>query len=197
MTNFYNSASYKNKVINLLIRNENFVKLVNPTPNKCEELDIVDVLIGGKWIINGKEYREQGHVFDYNFVNDTIREEKTFVFVDTDIDSVRDNMFTDFNLYICIFTDKDLVRITDKTIPTAKEVKEMGCFASTYANRIDALCDVVDKILNGTNQLNGLGKVQPAVRGYATTYCPNSNYYGKCLKYKVTNYNDTGDECES
>ena len=98
MTNFYNSASYKNKVINLLIRNENFVKLVNPTPNKCEELDIVDVLIGGKWIINGKEYREQGHIFDYNFVNDTIREEKTFVFVDTDIDSVKDNMFTDFNL---------------------------------------------------------------------------------------------------
>ena len=59
-------------------------------------------------------------------VNDTITDKKTFVFVETDIDTVRDDIFTDFNLYICIFTEKELVRITDNSIPTVNQIKEMG-----------------------------------------------------------------------
>jgi len=154
------------------------------------------VLIGGTWFVNGKEYKEQGHIFDYNFVNETTTDKKTFVFVETDIDTVRDNIFTDFNLYVCIFTSKDLVRITNETIPTVKEVKDMGYFASTYANRIDVLCDIVDRILNGTDKIQGIGDVQPASRGYVTMYCPNNNYYGKCLKYNISNLNEIEDECE-
>lgn len=195
MANLYYAASYKNKIVNLLLRNKNFIKLINPKPSECEDLDIADVLIGGVWFINGKEYKEQGHIFDYNFVNETTTDKKTFVFVETDIDAVRNNMFVDFNLYICIFTSKELVRLTSETIPTVKEVKDMGYFASTYANRIDVLCDIVDRILNGTDKIQGIGDVEPASRGYVTMYCPNRNYYGKCLKYKISNYSDGGDEC--
>ena len=54
MTNLYNSAAYKNKIINLLLRNKDFVKVVNPSPPDSDELDIADVLIGGEWIINGR-----------------------------------------------------------------------------------------------------------------------------------------------
>ena len=195
MANLYYAASYKNKIINLLLKNNNFIKLINPTTSECEDLDVVDVLLGGKWFINGKEWNEQGHVFDYNFVDKTTVDKKTFVFVETDIDSVRANMFTDFNLYVCIFTDKSLVRLTSETVPTVNEIKEMGYFAGSYANRIDVLCDIVDRTLNGTNKIAGIGDVEPASRGYVTLYCPNNNYYGKCLKYKISNYNDSGDEC--
>lgn len=195
MANLYYAASYKNKIINLLLRNKNLIKLVNPTPSKCEDLDIIDVLIGGEWFINEKKWEEQGHIFDYNFVEDTTTEEKTFIFVETDIDNVRDNIFTDFNLYVCIFTAKKLVRLTSESVPTVKQVKDMGYFASTYANRVDVLCDIVDRILNGTDKIAGIGDVQPAQRGYVTMYCPNQKYYGKCLKYKISNYNDGGDEC--
>lgn len=86
MANLYYSASYKNKIINLLLKNKDFIKLINPTPSECEDLDIIDVLIGGTWFINGKKYEEQGHIFDYNFVDETTTEQKTFVFVETDID---------------------------------------------------------------------------------------------------------------
>ena len=59
MSNIYYAASYKNKIINLLLKNKDFIKLMNPTPSECEDLDIVDVLIGGEWIINGKKWEEQ------------------------------------------------------------------------------------------------------------------------------------------
>jgi len=195
MSNLYYAASYKNRIINLLLKNENLIKLINPSPSKCKDLDIIDVLIGGKWLINGTEYEEQGHIFDYQFVNDTTKDKKTFIFVETDINNIRDNMFTDFNLYVCIFTDKDLVRLSDRSSPTVQEVRDMGYFAGTYANRIDVLCDIVDRILNGTDKIKGIGDVKPASPGYVTMYTPNRQYYGKCLKYRISNFNDKEDEC--
>ena len=196
MSNLYYASAYKNKIINLLLANKNFIKLINPTPSKCEELDIIDVLIGGEWIINGEKLKEQGHVFDYNFANEITTEQKTFVFVETDISTITDNLFTEFNLYICIFTIKDLVRLTNETKPTVKEVKEMGYFAGSTGNRIDILCDAVDKILNGNERIQGIGTLKPSPRGFCTFYSPNSIYYGKCLKYSITNLNESDfDNC--
>lgn len=198
MSNLYYASAYKNKIINLLLANKNFIKLINPTPSKCEELDIIDVLIGGEWIINGEKLKEQGHVFDYNFANEITTEQKTFVFVETDISTITDNLFTEFNLYICIFTIKDLVRLTNETKPTVKEVKEMGYFAGSTGNRIDILCDAVDKILNGNERIQGIGTLKPSPRGFCTFYSPNSKYYGKCLKYSITNLNESDfDNCEN
>lgn len=190
MSNFYNAASYKSKIINLLLRSEEFIKLINPTPSECDDLDIIDVLVGGEWIINGKKWQEQGHIFDYNFVNDTTTDQKTFVFVETDIDTISQNTFIDFNLYVCIFTSKELVRLTSNTVPTVKEVKKMGYFASSNGNRIDILCDVVDKILNGNEKVQGIGTLEPAPRGFCTPYSPNAKYYGKCLKYHIKNLSE-------
>lgn len=198
MANIYYAASYKNKIINLLLRNKDFIRLINPTPSKCKDLDIVDVLTGGDWVINGKQWHEQGYVFDHDFVDDTIIEKKTFVFVETDIDTISQNVFTDFTLYICLFTAKELVRLTSESIPTAKEVKEMGCFASTTANRIDALGQVIDKTINGNEKIAGIGTVTPASRGHWTRYLPNNKYYGRCLKYHISNLCESDfNECET
>lgn len=193
----YYAASYKNKIINLLLNNRDFVTLMNPvSDSKCEYLDDIEILLGGEWIYNGNRYVEDGQIFDYNFVEDTVTKDKTFVFVETDIDNISQNIFTNFNLYVCIFTTKSQVRITEKSIPTIQKVKDMGYFAGSYANRIDVLCDIVDRSLNGTNKIKGIGDVQPADRGYCTIYCPNNKFYGKCLKYKIINYNED-EHCEN
>lgn len=198
MSNLYNIASYKNKIINLLLKNESFIKLINPEPSKCNDLDIIDVLLGGEWIIDGEKYTEQGYIFDHNFVDETTTEEKTFVFVESDIEYMRNEMFADFSLFICIFTSKKLVRITDISKPSVKEVKEMGYFSGRNGNRIDILCDIVDQTINGNIKIPGVGVIKPDARAYVTQYCPNNKYYGKCLKYKITNYiQDGGDICES
>lgn len=195
MSNLYYSAAYKNKIINLLLKNKDFIKLINPAESDCIYLDTIDVILGGKWIYDGKRYEEQGYVFDYNFVNETTTEEKTFVFVETDIETVDRNMFVDFNLYICVFTSKSLVRITDDTVPNVQEVKKMGYYASTYANRIDILCDIIDRTINGSQKIPGIGTVSPSSRNYVTIYCPNSKYYGKRLKYHITNLNEIEEGC--
>ena len=124
MANLYVSSKYKNQIINLLLSNADFIKLLNPPPDKYEE-----------------------HIFDYDFIDDTTTQEKTFLIVETGIDRIRQNIYADFDLYIYIFTSKNLVRLTDSSVPTVEQVKNMGYFAGTYGNRIDILCDIVDRIL--------------------------------------------------
>lgn len=196
MGNLSIAPDYKYKIINLLLKNKKFIQLVSPKESDCQDLDIIDVMLGGKWLINGEWYTEQGYIFDHDFVDDTVKEKKTFVFVDVDIPSVHKNIFMDFNLYVFVFTDKSLVRLNQWSSPTSQEVKEMGYFATdNYGNRIDALCDCIDETLNENEKIYGLGDVTPNPRNHLSTYRPNNQYYGKCLSYHITNYNAGGDQC--
>lgn len=197
MPNLYNASKYKNVIINLLLKDKDFVTLMNPPKPLHSQLDTQDMLLGGTWFINKKKYEVQGQLFDHNFVEDTTDEEKTFVFVETDIDMIRQNMFTDFNLYICIFTAKSLIRITDNTVPSINEVEEMGYEVGHYGNRVDILCDIVDRILNGNKKIKGTSDIKPSERGFCTIYSPNNKYYGKCLRYKISNLNDMEEYCEN
>ena len=196
MTNLFIASNYKNTIINLLIKNKDFVTLMNPSKPPVNQLSTEDMLLGGTWFFNGKKYEEQGHVFDHNFVDETTTVEKSFVFVETDIDTIRKNLFTDFNLYVCVFTAKPLIRITDATIPSINDVEMMVYNIGHFGNRVDILCDVVDRILNGNKKLKGIGDVKPAERGFCTIYSPSNKYYGKCLKYNISNLNELEDTCE-
>lgn len=153
------------------------------------------MLLGGTWFIDGNQYEEQGNIFDYDFVDDSINEEKTFVFVETDIDTIHQQFLTDFNLYICIFTSKRLVRITNDTLPSINDVEKMGYYAGYYGNRIDILCDIVDRIINRNKKLKGIGDIRPSQVDFCKAYLPNKNYYGKCLRYQISNLNESEDFC--
>lgn len=192
MSNLYYSSKYKNTIIDILIQNNDFVKLINPNMPPNKKMLQKEMLLGGIFHIDGKEYKEQGHIFDHNFIKNTTTSNKTFVIVETDIDEISQNAFVHFNLYIFIFTEKSLVRITDNTIPSINDIEKMGYHTGYYGNRIDILCDIVDKTLNGNKKLKGICSVHPAPRGFCRLYSPNDNYYGKCLNYKITNYNDGG-----
>lgn len=195
MSNLYNASKYKNVIINLLLKDNDFITLMNPQKSPHKQISTQDMLLGGTWIINGKKYEVQGQLFDHNFVDETTTDDKTFVFVETDIDTIRQNIITDFNLYICIFSSKSLIRITDNTVPSINEVEELGYEVGHYGNRIDILCDVVDNILNGNEKIKGIGNMEPAQRGFCTIYSPNNKYYGKCLKYNISNLNDEEEYC--
>lgn len=191
MPNLYTASNYKNTIINLLLNNRDFISLLNPRKPPNELLSIEDMLLGGTWFLNDKKYEEQGQIFDHNFVDDTTMQEKTFVFVETDIDSIRQDLLIDFNLYVCVFTSKNLVRITNDTIPSINDVEMMGYNAGYYGNRVDILCDIIDRTLNGNRKLKGIGNIEPAPKGFCTIFSPNNKYYGKCLKYVISNLNET------
>lgn len=184
------SGVKKKIIIDLLLKNELIRKLLNPKENDL--LDETEVLLGGEWVIDGEKVSEQGHIFDYNFIEDTIKETKVFIFVETDIPIVdrRTNM-AEFSLYISIFADKSLIRLTDASIPTKQEMKNLGY----EGNRIDILCGVVDELLNGVD-VRGVGSLRPANMGYLKIYQPNRQYYGKVLTYQVKGYDDGGDRCD-
>lgn len=195
MTNLYIASNYKNTIINLLIKNKDFITLMNPQKPPNKNISTEDMLLGGAWFFNGKKYEEQGQIFDHNFVEDTTTEEKTFVFVETDIDMIYQKLFTDFNLYICAFTSKNLIRITDDTIPSINDIEMMGYNAGHYGNRIDILCDVIDRILNGNKKIKGIGDIEPAQRGFCSIFSPSNKYYGKCLKYTISNIGEMENNC--
>ena len=88
MTNLFIASNYKNTIINLLVKNKDFVTLMNPSKPPISQLSTEDMLLGGTWFFNGKKYQEQGQVFDHNFVDETTTVEKSFVFVETDRKSV-------------------------------------------------------------------------------------------------------------
>lgn len=194
MTNLYAASNYKNIVINLLLNNNDFVTLMTPPKPPHQNISKEDMLLGGTWVFNGKRYEAQGQLFDHNFVEETTVEEKTFVFVETDIDNIRDGLFVNFNLYICIFASKGLIRITDDTVPSINDVEIMGYNAGHFGNRIDILCDIVDRTINGNSKLRGISDIEPVPRGFCTIYSPNIKYYGKCLKYNISNLNADAEE---
>ena len=162
MANQYFAAKYKHEVVQLLSGDHDFMKLLN-----AEHADDC--------------------IFDYDFTDETTADEKTFVVVDIGVEEIRKEIFTDFSLYLYIFTSKNLVRLSDTSVPTAEQAFEMGYVADTSANRIDVLCEAADRILCGT-ELAGIGNVIPAAKDHLCAYRPNPKYYGKCLKYNITNY---------
>lgn len=198
MSNLYTASNYKTTIINLLLDNDDFVLLMAPSASPHKQISTKDVLLGGTWLIDGKKYEEQGQVFDYDFVDDTIIDEKTFVFVDSKIDDIDRNSFIDFNLYVCVFTAKSLVKVAGDSNPSIYDVEEMGYNVGSYGygNRIDILCDIIDRIINNNDTIKGIGNIKPAPKGFCKNYSPNNKYYGKCLTYSISNYNDGADNCE-
>lgn len=94
-----------------------------------------------------------------------------------------------------MFTSKNLVRITDETVPSINDIEMMGYNAGHYGNRIDILCDIIDRILNGNKKIKGIGNIEPAKRGFCTIFSPSNKYYGKSLKYTITNIGETEGNC--
>ena len=184
------SGEKKKIIIDLLLESDMVRKLINPQPNDL--LDETEILLGGDWVIDGDIVSEQGHIFDYNFVDDTITETKVFMFVETDIPTMTNrNMLAEFNLYVSIFADKSLIRLSQASSPTKQEMKNLGY----EGNRIDILCGVVDNLLNGKD-VKGVGNLQPATMGFVKMYQPNKQFYGKVLTYKVKGFNNGGDRCD-
>lgn len=164
MSNLSTASNYKNRIIQLFQNNQDFIALMNPD--------------------------DPGQIFDYPFADETTAQEKTFVVVETEIESVRQELFIDFHLYVSIFTHKSLVRITENTIPSLSDIQKMGYSVGSYGNRVDLLCHMADRILNENKILPGIGSVKPAEKDYLTLYAPNHNYYGKRLKYQISNYSE-------
>lgn len=195
MSVLYYTSRYKGNVMSLLINDDMFVKLINPGEPVNPSLTIEDQLKGGTWNIGGTEYKEQGYVFDYVFANDTTTDEKTFVFIDAFNGHISNGVFVDFDVYIYVCCSRKLIMLDSTTTPTVSELRNAGYYAEARANRVDTLCDCIHGIINKNYDIKGIGRITPNPSGFVMPYNPNNNYYGKCLRYQIPNYNGDDDEC--
>lgn len=182
---------YKKKIIEILTKNQDVIKLIDPVLD--DNLEIEDILLGGTFVVDGKRKKYQGYIFDFDFISDTISEAKTFIEIECYIVKTEANMFNNFILEIKVISHKNSIRLDKFTSPTSSEMNDKG----VYSNRVDGLCTVIDKLLNGKNDM-GVGNLNPVTNGYNVVYpLSNNNYYAKSLAYMVKNCNESGDICEN
>lgn len=156
----------------------------------------MDVLRGGEWVVNGEKIEEQGHIFDYLYIDKTVTTAKVFICVEVLPVSYRFPMI-DLVLYIHIFVHKSLMRLSNDysptlSNPTITEMNQLGYIG----NRLDQLVDVISEMMNG-NKKFGIQNLKPYDRGYISLDIPNESLYGKCLMYKAQINNTEIDNCEN
>lgn len=108
-------------------------------------------------------------VFPYAWIDDTIQDAKTFLCFDLDVPRISNIAVKSVNLYIWMFSHKSLM-------PTR------------FGIRTDLLASRVDTLLNGSTEF-GFGKLSLSS---VTRLSPNTDYYGRALKYTVLDWNRFG-----
>lgn len=190
-----NLTLFKDKIIKKICKDDIVIKLLNPVGH--EELDIEDILRGGKWQVDGELIEEQGYIFDFNYVNQTTTEEKAFICVEA-LPSYYQYPLIDVSLYIHIYVHRGIMQLTsNKSVnpssPTKNEMSELGYIG----NRCDQLIQAVGRLINGATDIGGISEIKPHNRGFIVLETINNNFYGKCLIYNVKMENVEADGCEN
>lgn len=193
-SNEYYLTLLKSKIMSKIGTNDNVILLINPKEN--DDLDLDDILYGGDFIINKEKVSEQGHIFDYNYVNETTTDERVFICIEA-LPSSYSYPLVDVLLYVHIYVHKRIMKITSKSAinpssPTKNEMSKLGFIG----NRCDMLTQAIGKVLNGVKNMPGIGGIRPYDRGYIGIDVPNSKFYGKCMIFKTKISNVELLDCE-
>lgn len=108
-------------------------------------------------------------VFPYAWIDETVDEAKTFICFDVDVPEIATIAVKDCYMYVWIFTHTKIA-MTHRGV------------------RVDLLASRIDELINGSTEY-GFGKVKLVS---ALRFMPNSNYYGRVLKYYVQDWNRFG-----
>lgn len=118
-------------------------------------------------LISGKDLM-YSRVFPYAHVPNVSEEGRSFICFDIDVPAVKSNIIKTVQISIYVMAHQNIMRLPDGG-----------------GMRIDVLASEVDKIMNGSTQY-GLGTVElMSMRGFA----PITGYYGRELKYRVSDIN--------
>ena len=180
-------GGYKDTIINLFIKNQDIIDLVLPNPSS--EYDINTQLLGSDTIKNSDgTLMFEGQIFPYFYTDGTNEKARTFVLVDDNVLKVNSNeIFKTIRIFIYIFTEKSLVKLTNKEKVKFNKTKNYKGICRT-----DILATVIDNILNKSS-IFGIKDLK--LEG-VDIYKPSNNlYYGKVLIYTATCQNIGGDVC--
>lgn len=152
---------YPAKVIQKICSsNECLALLLNKNINDITEDDI-DIAL-------------EQHIFDYEYLDDTMLEAQSFIWVEIDIPDVSNKHIKDVRLYITVACHKQTMKINSNII------KGVG------GNRRDNLVRYIDKILNNNKDF-GIGKLKlEAVRSVTSS---NQSFTLREISYEISDFN--------
>ncbi|MEG1562305.1 MAG: hypothetical protein RR365_01010 [Bacteroides sp.] len=131
--------------------------------------ELVDLVSGKKGHAIPATDLRYTQVYPVAWVDGTVSEAKTFVCFDIDVNSVSNIAVKNCDIFIWIFTHKKFIFTQNGIL-------------------IDLIASRVDELINGSTEL-GFGKVKLET---ALRWSPNSDYYGRVLKYSVQDWNRFG-----
>lgn len=182
-------GGYKDTIVNLFKVDQDFIDLVLPNP--VDGYSIETQLLGSDTIKNPDgTLMFEGQLFPYFYTDGTGEKARTFVLVDDKVLSVDSNgIFKTVRIFVYVFTEKSLVRLTNKEKVKFNKTKEYKGVCRT-----DILATVIDNILNKST-IFGLRNLR--LDG-ADIFKPTTNaYYGRVLTYTATCENIGGDTCRN
>lgn len=141
---------YKRVIVNKLLRDKEFVSLMT---------DEKDPVLPASGLLNKQ-------IFLYDYLDNTITEDKVMICVDCDDDDAVNCAVTRFNLHIWIAVPKSLMNMSGKI-------------------RRDALASRADELLNGSTEF-GFGRLTRKAGG---RFHMNNTYRCRTLNYTVEDWN--------
>ncbi len=145
-----------------------------------------DNWFGGKNLptqVNGvTEYHNLvGHYFDVPFIYSTVTDERMVLCVDTEVSKWVGQAIKEITITIYVICHKDFIKMSsDMKSEYITKHKLAG-------NRVDMAVEVIGRLLNGSNAF-GLGRLVPAQDNTVLSYFPNSEFYGKVLRYTCDDF---------
>lgn len=192
----YLTANFKRKLRNVLSASDEMITIISPKEDS--RFDIDQILLGGTYEVENPTTHAmekiilQGYILDFYYIPDTIIENKLFVCIESNVESVSDNVIGDFTIDVWVFTPKTNVVLTEFTVPKKSEVNTLGYIG----NRIDTACAIIENLFKGSDQY-GLGLIKASPRNFISTGAPTTDYYGKKMRFTVSGYIpiEGGDAC--
>ena len=192
----YLIANFKRKLRNTLASSDDIVTIISPTEDA--RFDIDQILLGGTYEVynssTGKNEKVvlQAYIPDFYYVPDTIVENKLFICIESFVDTITDNIMSEFFIDVWVFTQKTNVILTEYTVPKSSEVNTLGYMG----NRIDVACAMIENLFKGSEKY-GLGIIRANPRSFITVGSPTTEYYGKKMRFTVNGYVplESGDVC--
>lgn len=113
-------------------------------------------------------------LFDYQYIDDTTQESAAYVWVEIDVDHVMNKQIKGVRLYVTIACHKGYMKLKGST------------FRGVMGNRRDNLVRYIDKLLNDTMGVGGIGTLSlQSVR----TLSPINGFTLREITYTIPDFN--------
>lgn len=113
-------------------------------------------------------------LYDYQYVDDTTQESSAYIWAEIDVDHVENKQIKGVRLYVTIACHKSYMKLKGST------------FRGVMGNRRDNLVRYVDRLLNDTTGIGGIGTLSlQSVR----TLSPISGFTLREITYRIPDFN--------